>query len=101
MIEPDRSQTTIWRMCIACWMPKATNTSPVYVILVAFPLQKWLHESMSMLRLHVYRLSCSSFSFFLLVIHLPGWFDLTVQISVKTHVYAFMYDVRYRSPSLI
>jgi hypothetical protein len=26
IVEPDRSQMTIWRMRIACWMPKATNT---------------------------------------------------------------------------
>jgi hypothetical protein len=24
--EPDRPQMTIWRMRIACWIPKATNT---------------------------------------------------------------------------
>jgi hypothetical protein len=26
IVEPDRSQITIWRMRIACWKPKATNT---------------------------------------------------------------------------
>jgi hypothetical protein len=26
MIKPDRQQMTIWRMRIACWIPKATNT---------------------------------------------------------------------------
>jgi hypothetical protein len=25
MEEPDRPQMTIWRMHIACWIPKATN----------------------------------------------------------------------------
>ena len=25
-VEPDRSQMRIWRMRIACWVPKATNT---------------------------------------------------------------------------
>jgi hypothetical protein len=25
MEEPDMPQMTIWRMCIACWIPKATN----------------------------------------------------------------------------
>ena len=37
--EPGRPQMAIWYMCIACWIPKATNTHPDYVILVAFPLQ--------------------------------------------------------------
>jgi hypothetical protein len=26
MLEPDRPQMTTWRMRIACWVPKATNT---------------------------------------------------------------------------
>jgi len=41
--EPDRPQTTTWRMRIACWIPKATNTHSEYVILIVFPLQQWLH----------------------------------------------------------
>jgi len=44
------SQMTIWRMRIACWIPKATNTSSEYAILIAFPLQQSLHESASLLR---------------------------------------------------
>jgi hypothetical protein len=36
----------IWRMRIACWIPKATNTHS----LIAFPLQQWLHERVSILR---------------------------------------------------
>ena len=35
---------------IVRWIPKATNTHTVCVILIAFPLQQWLHESASMLR---------------------------------------------------
>ena len=30
---------TIWRMFIACWVSKATNTHSYYVTLSAFPLQ--------------------------------------------------------------
>ena len=41
---------TIWRMRIAYWIPKATNTHSQYVILIAFPLQQWLHERASLLR---------------------------------------------------
>ena len=36
---------TIWRMRIACWIPKTTNTHSECVILIAFPLQQWLHNS--------------------------------------------------------
>jgi hypothetical protein len=35
---------TIWRMRIAGWIPKATNTHSKYVIIIAFPLQERLHE---------------------------------------------------------
>jgi hypothetical protein len=41
VVEPDRPQTTIWRMYIACWIPKAANTHSEYVILIALPLQQW------------------------------------------------------------
>jgi hypothetical protein len=43
----------IWRMRTACWIPKVTNTRSTYVILIAFPLQQWLRERASMLRLYV------------------------------------------------
>jgi hypothetical protein len=49
-VERGRPQTTIWRMPIACWIPKATNTHSQYVILIAFPQQQWLNERASMLR---------------------------------------------------
>jgi hypothetical protein len=48
-VEPDRPQTT-WRMRIACWITKATNTHTEYVILIAFPLQQRFYERTSMLR---------------------------------------------------
>ena len=50
IIERGRPHMTIWRMHIACWIPKATNTHINCVILIAFPLQQWLNESASMLR---------------------------------------------------
>jgi hypothetical protein len=43
-LEPGRPQMTVWRMRIACWIPKATNTHSEHVILIDFPLQKWLKE---------------------------------------------------------
>ena len=50
MREPDGPQMTIWRMRIARWIPKTTNTSSEYVMLNAFPLQQWLREGSSVLR---------------------------------------------------
>ena len=41
---------TIWRMGIAGWIPKATNTHTEHVTLIAFPLQQWLQERASLLR---------------------------------------------------
>jgi len=40
----------ILRMRIACWIPEAANTHKEYVILIAIPLQQWLHERASVLR---------------------------------------------------
>jgi len=40
-------------MPIACWIPKATNFHSECVIFIAFPLQQWLHEGVSVLRLCV------------------------------------------------
>ena len=42
--EPGRPQMTIRRMRTACWTPRATNRHSEYVILIAFPLQQWLHK---------------------------------------------------------
>ena len=44
MAQPDRPQMTMWRMRIACWIPKATDTQSEYVILIAFPQNQRLHE---------------------------------------------------------
>jgi len=45
---------TTWR--IACWITKLTLTHSEldYVMLIAFPLQQWLHEQTSMTRLYVH-----------------------------------------------
>jgi hypothetical protein len=59
-VQPNRPQMTIWRTRMACWMPKGTNAHSEYVILIAFPLQQWLHECASMLR-YTY-LHCPSYS---------------------------------------
>jgi len=45
IVQRGRSQTSIWLMRIACWIPKATTSHTSCVIFIAFPLQIWLHES--------------------------------------------------------
>jgi hypothetical protein len=37
-VERGRPQTAIWRMHIACWISKATNTYTGYVTIISFPL---------------------------------------------------------------
>jgi len=41
---------TIWRMRIASWIAKATNTHSEYVTITAFPLIQRLNEGASILR---------------------------------------------------
>ena len=56
IVEWGWPQTIIWRMRIACWVPKATHTHThtlthsQSIIIIAFPPQQWLHERASMLR---------------------------------------------------
>jgi hypothetical protein len=49
-VEPETPQMTKKLMRVACCIPKAKNTYPEYVILIAFPLQQLLHECSSVLR---------------------------------------------------
>jgi hypothetical protein len=53
MVEPERQTTDdsiIRRMRIARWITQAADTHSEFVMLIAFPLQRWLHERPSMLR---------------------------------------------------
>jgi hypothetical protein len=50
IVERGRPKMTIWRTRIACWIPKHINKFSECVILIAFPLQQWLHKSASILR---------------------------------------------------
>jgi hypothetical protein len=43
-------QMTTWLMRIACRIPEATKAHSKFVILIAFPLQQWMHEDASVLR---------------------------------------------------
>ena len=47
------------RMCIACWISKATtNTHSEYAVLIAFPQSQWLHEWALMFTLYIHCLPC-------------------------------------------
>jgi len=61
-VKPDRPQMTIWRMRVACWIPKSSHTRSEYVILINFTQQQWLRESTLVLRLCIHCLCCHSFA---------------------------------------
>ena len=44
VVQQGRPQMTMWCMLIACWILVFTNTHSDCVILIAFPLQQWLHK---------------------------------------------------------
>jgi len=44
IVEPGGPRMTVWRMRIACWITKVTDTHSEYAVLIAFPLQQWLKE---------------------------------------------------------
>jgi len=48
--ERGRSQMPIRRMRFEFRTPEAKNTISEYLILIAVPLQQWLHEHVSLLR---------------------------------------------------
>ena len=56
IVQRGRPQMTIRRMRIACWIPKDTDIHSKYVTIIAFALQQWLHERISLLR-HTYSAS--------------------------------------------
>jgi hypothetical protein len=49
-VQRGRTQITIRRMRILCWIPKAKRTHSQYVTLIASSLQQWLHERPSVLQ---------------------------------------------------
>jgi len=48
IVEPGKQQI-ICSIRQACSVPKDTNTYSEYVRVTVFPLQQWMHESVSML----------------------------------------------------
>jgi len=50
IVERGRPQMTIFRMRIACWIPKATNAHSKYVVFMTSALRQWLQLRATMLR---------------------------------------------------
>jgi hypothetical protein len=60
--EPDRSQMTIWRMRIACWITKGTNTLRI-CITYCFSTPTMVERTPLIVTLYVHCLSCFADSF--------------------------------------
>ena len=58
IVERGRPQITIWRMRIACWIPKATDTHSEYVILYCFTTATVVARTRLNATLYVHCLSC-------------------------------------------
>ena len=58
-VERGKPQKTIWRMRIACWIPKATNTHTGCVILIDFSTTTMVVRTRLIGALYVHCLSCS------------------------------------------
>ena len=74
IVERGRPQITIWRMRIACWIPKATNTHLCYVILIVFSTVTMDAQSRPNVTLYVHCLSCFRSTTLLDFIHRPVFF---------------------------
>jgi hypothetical protein len=58
IVQPDMVHMTVWRMRIACYIPKATNTHSECVMLIAFPLQQWLFMNATQCYIRLHCMSC-------------------------------------------
>ena len=66
-------------MHIACWITKATNTDPDYVIFITFPQKLWLHQSALIVLGSTYN-AC-------LVLSHVGFLDIPVSVQLILGIY--------------
>ena len=76
-LGPDRSQMTIRDLRVACWIPED------YVILIAFPLLKWLHVRAAILR---YTNTACLVIFYVTDRQADGRMDVNKYISMHMHI---------------
>jgi hypothetical protein len=86
MVQPGRTYMTIWRMRIACRIPKAKNTYSEYVILTAFLLQQWLQARSSVLR------------YMYITVSIFGWKALSVRAAAHSRMYAIKFTFLLKPP---
>jgi hypothetical protein len=54
----SRTQMTVWRLRIACWKLKVTNTHSEYVKRITFPLQQYLESDRPQMTVWRMRFAC-------------------------------------------
>ena len=63
-VRQATDDNTIGRMSFACWITKATDSHSEYAIIIALPLQQWLHERTSTSRYtHIACVANSDYNF--------------------------------------
>ena len=58
MVERVRAQMATWRMRVACWIPKATDTHSEPVIFIAYPPVTMFTRTPLNVTLYIHCLSC-------------------------------------------
>jgi hypothetical protein len=81
ILEPCRPQIKIWRMRIACWIPKATNTHSKYVTFTAFSTTTMVERK---------RLNLIPAYFACAV-----WFNIRIYLSIQLFIKPEFIFVRY------
>jgi len=84
-VAPDGRQMAVWHMHVECWPPQAMNTLSEHTILIAFPLQKWLHEHTSLLG-YTY-ISCVVYILFCLWALEPPFINLYLTLAKGLYKY--------------
>jgi hypothetical protein len=93
IVESGRSQMTVWRMRIACCVPKAADRHSEYVTHIAFPQQQWLHERSSLL--HYRYTAC------IVVLRMSDWTKTSEFIMCCLKLSAAYYTVRFIDSFLV
>jgi len=92
----------IWRMRVACWIIKATDTHSEYVVLVSFPLQQQLSERAGMLHYtNVACLCCVTLTLSFESLWLKFAISFPLQALINTSSFLLFVETRKRAVELL
>jgi len=102
VVERGRPQMKIWRMRVACWIIKATDTHSEYVVLVSFPLQQQLSERAGMLHYtNVACLCCVTLTLSFESLWLKFAISFPLQALINTSSFLLFVETRKRAVELL